>query len=503
MFLPMLSGALLYASFPPLSLWPLVFAALAPLLLFLAREERFWRLFAGAFLFMLIFSFVFQRFLPDPLLAADGIFIWMGLPVAIFFLKKSRIPPFSFFLAAGGFVLFFIWAVARFSSLPSYMALFGIPLGTTPFAGLASWGGVVGLSAFVVCANVLLAFSFHAFLRKKASLFPLPLARSFVSAGAAVLLIGAGFFAGKALLAHSAQGQAALSVGIVGVGKDFDREAPAFDTGGRMPTEEEKGDARAYIASLLVPLRASLAAGTYDLVVLPEHMIDIKFPGSAYGQARETFGITNAGVLLEAYAGLAKEYRAHVLVNFAAIDEAGKKFNASLLITPEGEFRGMYQKRHLALGGEYWPFGTWVPVRTKQNLDEIARNGGAFFITESPTGQYARGEGPLAPLYLANGVPFGTPICLEGHVPYVQRAFKEAGARFLTHQSSNKWLGDPNDIYDALTDRLRRLEAIATGLPIMVSEKNGPAGIVYPDGTASYRFPVPEGVAFLAGVVRY
>ena len=84
MFLPILSGALLYASFPPFSLWPLVFIALVPLLLFLAREEKFWRLFAGSFLFIFIFSLVFMRFLPDSLLVADGIFIWMGLPLIIF-----------------------------------------------------------------------------------------------------------------------------------------------------------------------------------------------------------------------------------------------------------------------------------------------------------------------------------------------------------------------------------------------------------------------------------
>lgn len=509
MFLTILSGVLLYASFPPVSFWPLVFAALVPLLLFLEREKIFSRLCAGAFLFMLVFSLVFMRFLPDPLLVTDGIFIWMGLPLAVFFLQKSRerisIAPFPFFLVAGGLVLLFASLIARFSSLPSYILLFGIPLGTTSFAGLASWGGVTGLSAFVVLTNVLLAFSFRSFLQKKASTF-LPSSRAahfFIPAGAAVLLIAAGFFAGKTLLAYATQGERTLPVGVIGVGRGFDKEAPAFDTGGQAPTEEETTAARAYISSLLVPLRAYVAAGAYDLVVLPEHMIDMKLPGNAYGPARAAFGITNAGILLEAYAAFAKERRVNLLVNLAAIDAAGEKFNTSLLIAPEGTFQGMYQKRYLAIGGEYWPFGKWVPLWLKRNPNEAAREGGEFFITESPTGQYARGKDPLAPLYLQSGVPFGTPICLEGHLPYVQRKFKEMGVKFLAHQSSNVWLGDPNDTYNALTDRLRRLEAIATGLFILVSERNGPAGIVSPDGTASYAFPPPEGTAFLAGVIAY
>lgn len=504
-FLPILSGVFLYASFPPLSLWPLVFVALAPLILFLSREEKFWRLFAGAFLFILIFSLVFMRFLPDSLLVADGIFIWMGLPVVVFFLKK-RMPSasFSFFLTAGGLVLLFAWLLARFSPLPSYMSLFAIPLGTTSFAGLASWGGVVGLSAFVVFINVLLAFSLHAFLQKKVPVFSLPLlSRVFVSLGAAIFLIAIGFFAGKMLLAYPAQGEKTLSVGAVGVGRDFDKEASLFDTGGRAPTEKEKEAARAYVSSLLYHLRPYVAAGTYNLVVLPEHMIDIKLPGDAYEPALSALGITNAGILLEEYAAFAKEYRVNLLVNLAAIDETGKKFNTSLLITPEGKFQGMYQKRYLALGGEYWPFGKWIPLQTKRNLKENARAGEEFFITESPTGQYARGENSLAPLFLDNGVPFGAPICLEGHLPYVQKKWKEAGAKFLTHQSSNKWFGGPNDTYNALTDRLRRLEAVATGLSIIVSEKNGPAGVVRPDGTASYVFPAPEGVAFLADTIAY
>ncbi|MEK7143439.1 MAG: nitrilase-related carbon-nitrogen hydrolase [Patescibacteria group bacterium] len=515
MFLPILSGALLYASFPPFSLWPLVFIALAPLLLFLAREEKFWRLFAGSFLFIFIFSLVFMRFLPDSLLVADGIFIWMGLPLIIFFLKKKTpLGSFYFFLAAGGLVLFFAWLLARFSPLPSYMSLFAIPLGTTSFAGLAFWGGVVGLSAFVILVNVLLAFSLRSFFQKKMPFFSLPLSLpltpsifvsfvSFVSLGAAVFLVAIGFWAGKMLLTYPGQGEKTISVGVVGVGRDFDKEAFAFDTGGRVPTEKEKVAARAYISSLLTPLSARVMSGTYDLVVLPEHMIDIKLPGDAYSPARGALGITNAGTLLEEYASFAKKHRVNLLVNLAIIDESGKKFNASLLITPEGKFSGMYQKRYLALGGEYWPFGKWIPLQAKRNLKEAARSGEEFFITESPTGQYARGENPLAPLFLSNGVPFGAPICLEGHLPYAQKKWKEAGAKFLTHQSSNKWFGNPNDTYNALTDRLRRLEAIATGLPILVSEKNGPAGIVRPDGTASYVFPAPEGTAFLAGDVAY
>ena len=90
----------------------------------------------------------------------------------------------------------------------------------------------------------------------------------------------------------------------------------------------------------------------------------------------------------------------------------------------------MYQKRYLALGGEYWPFGKWIPLQAKRNLKEAARSGEEFFITESPTGQYARGENPLAPLFLSNGVPFGAPICLEGHLPYAQKSGRRRGRNF-------------------------------------------------------------------------
>ena len=327
-----------------------------------------------------------------------GRYFYLDGPSSYYFFLKKKTPlgSFYFFLAAGGLVLFFAWLLARFSPLPSYMSLFSIPLGTTSFAGLASWGGVVGLSAFVILVNVLLAFSLRSFFQKKMPFFSLPLSLPlgpgvFVSVGVAIILIVAGFSREKCSLHIPGKAKKRFLSALSGWEKILTKKLRFLTRAAGRRWKRRKNAARAYISSLLTPLSARVMSGTYDLVVLPEHMIDIKFPGDAYSPASGALGITNAGTLLEEYASFAKKHRVNLLVNLAIIDESGKKFNASLLITPEGKFSGMYQKRYLALGGEYWPFGKWIPLQAKRNLKEAARAGKNFSSRKAPRGN-TRGE---------------------------------------------------------------------------------------------------------------
>lgn len=483
-----LSGVLSFFSFPPFSLWPLIFFAFAPFFIFLCKETRVWRVLFGTVLWAAI-SYSAFAFRPGITYVFDYILGWAVFALVWHFIRnkprflKGETP---IILASAAATLSFQLALSRFAPLPAYVFMPGVPLAGTFFANLASVGGVLGISVFVIIVNILVALfalSFH--VKKEEKSWGVKHGAK-IYAGLVAVLLFAGFAANQLLEYKKPRLERWLSVAVVGTGIDFAAGARDFDL-----TRASHGlplDTDVYFEKLFNEIRKRLGEENYDLIVFPEYMINTILADDTDKEAVR-WGITNNGALLRAYASLALERRTNVLANLTTVNEKGEKLNSSVMFGPDGSIAGAYEKHYLAMGGEYKPF----------HLNSKKNKTGREKILEQ---EYVRGRNPLSPLLIA-GVSLGVSICLENHLPSIQKKYKESGANILVHQSSNKWLKTPNAVYDAFTDRLRRLEAIHTGLPILVSERNGPAGIVQPDGSAAYVVPPKDGVAVYRSLVRY
>jgi apolipoprotein N-acyltransferase len=95
-------------------------------------------------------------------------------------------------------------------------------------------------------------------------------------------------------------------------------------------------------------------------------------------------------------------------------------FNSALLLSPTGDFEGVYDKIRLVPFGEYFPF-EWVGKRLG--------NLGSFFSGKNYT------------IFEVQGNPFSVVICFEAIFPDLCRKFIKKGAQFLVNLTNDAWFG--------------------------------------------------------------
>jgi apolipoprotein N-acyltransferase len=161
---------------------------------------------------------------------------------------------------------------------------------------------------------------------------------------------------------------------------------------------------------------------------------------------------------------LARNLQSPVLVN--AIAFAGpsrdKPYNSALLVGPEGELEGRYDKIHLV------PFGEYVPWRKLFSF--------AGKIT-AEVGDFAPGT---APVVLGKGRKLGPLICYEEIFPELVRRFTARGAQVLVNISNDAWYGD-----SAARDQLllmARLRAVENGRWLLRATNTGITAAIDPYG---------------------
>src|SRR3989344_6718863 len=130
--LPIISALIFYLVFPPINVYPLAFLALAPFFIFLSLEKSFWKLVFGAFIFRFIYGYVLSYYIFDPVLYSQSIFIFLGLPVSIYFLRKADARLTNFFAVGFLYLLFDYWE-AQYTLIPSFVVQIGNALGLSPF----------------------------------------------------------------------------------------------------------------------------------------------------------------------------------------------------------------------------------------------------------------------------------------------------------------------------------------------------------------------------------
>ncbi len=438
MILPILSAILGIVAFLPFNFYPVTFVFLAPLFLFLIQEEKFWRLILGTALFQIIFLFGTVYFTLEPILWAEVIVIFFGLPITMWIIKKFFVhflpsTPVSFILLI--FLpfafTFFDHLQACFALIPTYIMTAGNALGSSLFVGLASVGGLIALTFFVATINMLITASLLQRDNRKNI-------NSLVAVIVLLLLFSwsfSNFQLSKNFLTYNNLPNS-FNVAVVSVNDTF-----TFNS----------------FAGLLQELKNHKT----DLVVFPEDIFNQR---------------TNSLM----FQNVAKELSANIIVAYDTF-QSGGKYNSAILFDTQGNIIDIHNKNRLTFVGEYWPFGDWQPSIYKWLREKEPQI--ADYAIFSQENAYQRGQQNLLSSDFSFGqVFFATPICLEIQYPNDLEKYKNSGARFFINQSSNRWARAGTDHFLYLTNNLRKIESIWLGLPIIVSGVKDQAGIILPNG---------------------
>lgn len=139
-------------------------------------------------------------------------------------------------------------------------------------------------------------------------------------------------------------------------------------------------------------------------------------------------------------------------------------YNASLLFSPENELLGTYRKQHLVLFGEYIPFEEKVPfINALTPIESSFRAGHESTQFRLPGDDRA----------------FSVLICFEDTLPTLARCAARAGATWLVNQTNDSWF-DPDGgseqhlahaVFRTVETRLPLLRCTNTGVTCAIDSK--------------------------------
>jgi apolipoprotein N-acyltransferase len=184
-------------------------------------------------------------------------------------------------------------------------------------------------------------------------------------------------------------------------------------------SREKKVDPSLYdknAAQHLVLTKKSVMAGYPDLVVWPE----TAFPDD----------ILKDRVWRPKMEQVARNYRAYFLVGSALLED-GQDLNSALLISPEGDWKDIYAKRHLVPFTEYRPKD---PLSQKVFSTMGLR--GYDFAAGTRVGIFTLEKDKKAQ-------PFGVAICSEEGYPHLFRELAGKGAGFFVIMLNDGWFRAP------------------------------------------------------------
>nr|WP_151772692.1 apolipoprotein N-acyltransferase [Streptomyces abyssomicinicus] len=442
-----LSGLLLYASFPPRTLWWLALPAFAVLGQTL-RGRRWKPAFGLGYLFGLGFLL--------PLLVWTGIEVgpgpWLALVAveAVFLALTaagiaavSRLPAWPLWAAA-------VWTAGEavrarfpFGGFPWGKVAFGqadgvlLPLaalGGTPLLGFA-----VVLSGFGLCEAV----------RQARSARRTGVVRRGAVAAALLSLLapfGAALGARAAVDAGAEDGTATVAViqgNVPRLGLDFNAQRRAVLDYHVRETERlaERIDAG--------------EAKRPDLVLWPENSSDI-----------DPFANADAAEVIDR---AAKAVGVPIAVG-GVVERDGKVYNEQILWDPEKGPVDTYDKRQTQ------PFGEYLPLRPMIGA-----------INETWTGMvhrdFSRGDTPG--VFRMNGTGVGLVTCYEAAFDWAVRDTVQAGAQLLSVPSNNATFGRSEMTYQQLA--MSRVRAVEHGRTVTVPVTSGVSAIILPDGRVTAR----------------
>ncbi|MBI5306052.1 hypothetical protein HZB04_00440 [Candidatus Wolfebacteria bacterium] len=408
-------------------------------------------------IFKIIFLFGTVYYSFEPFTWFSTILIFLGLPILIFIIKKfinffnhPLILDFKFLIL----FLPFLWTIfdhleARWTLYPTYIITAGNNLGSSPFLGLAAFGGLTTLTFFIALINILIVFIVVKYQTKIYN------SAVIISISIIIAIIFIGWQISQFELQKNKENYAGLSnflrIAVVSTNEKFKEQDLEY-----LKNEIKKENG-------------------INLLIIPEDIFNNSFIGEGYDPVNNT--PAKSLVLMR---DLAKELNVNLLTVF---DTDEPKRVSSMLFNKKGEIIDMSHKIHLTFIGEWWPFGNWQPFYFKwvKNINPKFKNYMAF-NSQNP---YLRGEKKLLTLPDFDFALFASLICVEIHYPEDLKKYKNMGAKFIVNPASNRWLGDGLEHYLYLTNNLRKIESVWLKIPIIVSGVKDSAGIITPDGDSN------------------
>ena len=150
-------------------------------------------------------------------------------------------------------------------------------------------------------------------------------------------------------------------------------------------------------------------------------------------------------------------------MSYAAGSGKTEYYNSAYLLSPKGDIHGKYDKVHLV------PYGEYVPLRT---IFPFIRSLAAGI------GDFAEGKG-FYPLNMGER-KIGVMICYEGILPEAARMYKNAAAELLVNITNDAWFGTTSAPYQHLSMSIFR--AVETRLYLVRAANTGISAIVAPTG---------------------
>ncbi len=500
-----LSGGLLYLSFPPIDWWWLSYIALVPILFVVP--------FTSSFPKCLFYCGVTVLFFYIPALvwlAAVAIGGWLLLSayLAVYLgifcliarkLHHSSIPYYPLSLAV-------IWVALEF--IRAYV-ITGFPwlfLGHTQYRfpammQLASVTGVYGISFLLVFFNVALSeflrdllSVYRQFAGKNEFFKEVLKLQSSKSLPCALVLIFLSISYGAVTINRFPTEQGPV-VGVVQnnvppelppsdiieiysltqqqVGELSDSERHILR---RRLAQYRQGQEQKWYAGIerAVRLSKKLAKKNPALIAWPETAVDVPLnPGSRpYLDSDE---LKKHDFALNEIKKLTENLNSYLLVGaldlktYGALE--GRTSNSAFLFNPDGEIIGSYDKIHLVPFGEYTPLREFWPAPVRRMLD-------SFAIAQSVPGQ--------EPVVFQEPVPFSTAICYDNVFSPLMRKFRRKGADVLINISNEGWYPIKGEleqhlalaVFRAVETRTTVVRATNTGISCFIDPKGKLYGIV-------------------------
>ena len=462
-------GALFAAALPPLNLWPLAFAAPAPLVWCAARLA--WKRAAlcgwvwGLGWALFAFQFLREIELPVPYLLAPVLALWPAVagtliawigqnllyPAAVrceeYETRKDyltkRLPWYRtlfFILAAAAIYTIVEWTRSR---LFTWNDLSVTQWRNLPFIQIASITGSYGVLFLTALGGAALG---AVTLRKG----------GYCALGVLLLLMCNWGWGMYRLKYEKFQGDRVWTTALIQ---------------GDLSQRRHAGEEQFRVAlQTYISLSYQAAKLAPDLIIWPESAVPMPLR-SAHPWGRE-YAQTFRRMMLEC--------RIPMLIG--ALDFAYPKpgetewgaTNSALYFDKTGVLRYKYDKIHRVPYGEYIPFRKYLPE---------------FLIRMIDMGRDLTSGINRTPLELPQGLKVSTAICYEGVFGYLTRDFARRGAKVLLVLSNDAWYPRSSEPEQHLANALMR--SVETGLPMLRCGNNGGSGIVNPDGTLANFLDIP------------
>ncbi|MBI9019836.1 MAG: apolipoprotein N-acyltransferase [Verrucomicrobia bacterium] len=442
-----LSGVLLFLSFPPFEIEFLGWVALIPLILACAgaapRRAAGLGWLAGA-IFFLGTLFWLRHVTWFGFVALAFYCALYMIPFATFISLRScgwrsmaRVKNLAWIIGAAA-----VWTASEYVRATFITGFPWNPLGVSQYAQgtliqIAEWGGVYFLSALMVFVNVASAVTLLQYISGLRSSGY----RLHVELMSALFLLAlASSFGLRVLLAEEASSEpvraALIQPNVPEVG-NWDVPDPELI----YERLEELTDIAGHMLDL-------------DLIIWPETALPdcVRYSARSAGLVEQTTRITGVPLLAGSMDYI---WRPSGTPDF---------YNGSMLFNTRGELLSSYYKQHLVLFGEYIPFDGQIPF-----VNALTPIGSSFTPGHQTT------------LFKLPGDPrgFSVLICFEDTLPYLARRAAQRGATWLVNQTNDSWF-DPdcgskqhlaNAVFRCIETRLPMVRCTNTGITCLIDKK--------------------------------